>query len=463
MRVRRQILLSAVAMSVALALEPAAMAGQSQAVPGRTRDGFHPVSSPGDPKTNGRTQWASRFKSGGFGQAVAIGLSPDGARVFAAGIGGSSFSRDYAIVAIDAGTGTKLWNASYNGPGNDDDQLRGLAVSGDGAEVFVTGFSRDTELHYNFATVAYDTATGAEIWVSRYAGPINSQASSIASSPDGSTVFVTGYRGGDDSAWLTIAYDATSGRTLWVRHLESGRGYADYATALAVSPDGSQVFVTGVVGGSYDDWATVAYDTDTGVRNWVRRYNGPGFGFDQPRWVMVSPDSSRVFVSGWSFDGSVDDYATAAYDAGSGSRLWLRRYNRAGHGHAFPNGLALSADGGRLFVTGPFTVAYDTATGERSWARKSPFSSTMGIATSPVGSQVFVTGGSPADSSSDLATISMDQSTGGKLWSKRYDASNDQDWGVAATVSQDGSRLFVTGNSIGEGGHVAIATVAYSI
>jgi Tol biopolymer transport system component len=82
-------------------------------------------------------------------------------------------------------------------------------------------------------------------------------------SPDGSQVFVTGSSEGSTSSddYASVAYDATTGATLWVKRYTRPGG--DYATALGMSPDGSQVFVTGESYGStsYEDYATVAYST----------------------------------------------------------------------------------------------------------------------------------------------------------------------------------------------------------
>ena len=45
-------------------------------------------------------------------------------------------------------------------------------------------------------------------------------------------------------------------------------------------------------------YATVAYDTATGAERWTRLYTGSVPGFTQATGVAVSPDSSRVFVTG---------------------------------------------------------------------------------------------------------------------------------------------------------------------
>jgi hypothetical protein len=62
-----------------------------------------------------------------------------------------------------------------------------------------------------------------------------------------------------------------------------------------VSPDGSTVFVTGYSGvGTEVDYATVAYDAGTGTPRWVARYNGTGNSIDQPNAIAVSASASQT-------------------------------------------------------------------------------------------------------------------------------------------------------------------------
>lgn len=75
--------------------------------------------------------------------------------------------------------------------------------------VFVTGYSTGATTSIDYATIGYNAATGAQQWVKRYNGPNrNDFASAVAVSPTGGRVFVTGqsYVKINDSDWATIAY-----------------------------------------------------------------------------------------------------------------------------------------------------------------------------------------------------------------------------------------------------------------
>ena len=146
------------------------------------------------------------------------------------------------------------------------------------------------------------------------------------------------------------------GSQLWVR-LYNGPGNSfDAASSVVVSPGGSRVFVTGESQGSRSglDYATVAYSAVTGARLWAARYNGQGNSFDAASSVAVSPGGATVYVTGTSYGGTAtgDDYATVAYSAATGARLWVQRYNGPGHGNDAASSVAVSPGGSRVFVTG---------------------------------------------------------------------------------------------------------------
>lgn len=214
------------------------------------------------------------------------------------------------------------------------------------------------------------TADGtSRLWTTRYPAGFGS---SVATSPDGSTVYVAG--------GPVVAYNAQTGATLWAVQDSS-------ASQLAVSPDGATVFVTGFITqtSGIEEYQTSAYASGTGALLWTATYHGPGAGNDVPRSIAVSPDGSAVFVTGDSSNaaaGAASAYATVAYDATSGTQLWVARYSDGGNADA--NSVAVDPGGARVYVTGGSdglaaggggtsyacaTVAYDAATGSQAWAR----------------------------------------------------------------------------------------------
>jgi WD40 repeat protein len=338
---------------------------------------------------------------------------------------GWTSSDDYATLAYSAATGKRLWAKRYNGPGNNYDNAWALRVSPDGSTVFVTGGSDGSGNRSDYATVAYSASTGAQLWVMRYDGPAGfyDLATALDVSPDGSILFVTGDSGrstGDDYA--TLAYDASTGSELWVTRYD-GANQPDGATALKVSPDGSTVFVTGFSDGStgFPDFATVAYDASTGGQVWVTRYDGPGSGSDGPAGLGVSPNGSPVFVTGASIgSGSSDDYATLAYDASTGAEEWLERYNGPANSFDEATALGVSPDGSTVFVTGLSigslasdyaTLAYDASSGAELWVKRydgpaKGDDQAHALGVSPDGFKLFVTGfRTESTSGFDYATI----------------------------------------------------------
>src|SRR5215472_9703218 len=64
------------------------------------------------------------------------------------------------------------------------------------------------------------------------------------------------------------------------------------------------------------------------ARLWVKRYNGTGNNTDVATAVAVSPSGKTLYVTGQSYGtAGVVDYATVAYKAATGARLWVKRYN----------------------------------------------------------------------------------------------------------------------------------------
>jgi WD40 repeat protein len=440
------------------------------------------------PATGGDELWRARYdgpaNSTDSGEDIAV--SPDGSLVFVTGSSWGGTTTDFLTIAYDRSTGQVVWLRREDW--GVEDHAVAIAVSPDGETVYVTGNRAPAVNRSVWVTVAYAAATGAVRWISRFQGPESkSYTSNLAVSPDGSLVFVTGEADRTEALdydITTVAYDSSTGEVRWVRAY--GTGHSEWAVELAVSPDGAKVFVAGYTQVSlfplHHDWLTLAYDTATGATLWRRVFDGRSHGDDAAEGVAISPDGSTVFVSG-SSDGTAEassDFLTVAYASSTGVVRWARRSDAGGWELA--RDVALSGDGRVLVVAGTtrpsapedgdyLTIAYDAITGAPRWARRYDGPATefhddiiYDIVVAPDGSSVFVAGWSDGVGPyhhTDWATIAYDLATGTVRWVARYAAPNASfDLVNAIAVSPDSGAVYVTG-SRGRNNAVDFETVAY--
>jgi hypothetical protein len=423
-------------------------------------------SSSADAVTSGSAIWTAQFAGPLSGNlALATVVSPDGSRVFVAGYSPTAATGDdFETVAYDTATGYQLWASRYNGPANAQDDAYAMAISPDGTNVFVTGPSARPDGSWDYATVAYSAATGAQLWVRRYNGPGNSDdiPRSIVVMPGSQTVVMTGEaataNGTTDAT--TIAYDTTTGNTRWMARFNGRANTYDGGEAVGVSPDGSKVFVGGSEGTGPDTRiaVTIAYSAQTGQRIWTKRYtDSTSFPDDAITALVISRDGSTLYTTGFSdSDTTAGDFITIAYDSATGAKRWKKLFDRGVDGNDAPLGIAVSPDGSKLFVTGygsggnPSradyeTLAYDAASGAKLWRQSydgsGHYNTGEAIAVSPDGKKVFVSGRSDGSTTANDATFAYDAATGSVLWSRI----NLNTEGLSEAVSPDGSKLFVTG------------------
>jgi uncharacterized delta-60 repeat protein len=379
---------------------------------------------------------------------------------------------DYATIKYNA-SGVQEWVARYNGPGDDADGAKALALDAAG-NVYVTGRSVGSGTGENYATIKYD-ASGIQQWVARYTGPGNSLDEATALAVDGSgNVYVTGRSvgSGTQGDYATIKYSG-SGRQEWVARYNGPGNDWDIATAIAVDNSGN-VYVTGwsVGSGTERDYATIKYNS-SGVQQWVVRYNGPGNSLDEATALAVD-GSGNVYVTGWSVgSGTERDYATIKY-SGSGVQEWVARYN--GPRSSVDQATALAVDGSsNVYVTGwsvglgtlsdYATIKYNSS-GVQQWvARYNGPANDRDLATALAvdgSSNVYVTGWSVGlGTLSDYATIKYN-SSGVQQWVARYNGpANDRDQAAALAVDGLGN-VYVTGRSVGSGTGEDYATIKHN-
>jgi len=456
----------------AIAVPGAAAASSGGGATHRAAAGQQSTAVPG-----GTQVWLQRF-GGAFVSATAssVAASPDKAVVYVTGITAKTSIglRNEVTVAYNATTGKQLWLQRYQGTGRHPRGGTGvpsITVSSDGATVYVAGDLARAGFN-DYLVIAYNAATGAQLWLTTPVTDASvAQFRAVAVSPDSKTVYVTGRRdffGGHASrSYVTVALNAATGATKWSTSTTFPAHVGHTLTSIAVSPDGSTVFIAG-------SSATVAYNAATGAQLWLDAYKQT---YDRSRVSLaVSPDSATVYAtSGSNAPGSTaPHYWTAALDAATGTQQWQATYHGPGTSAA-TTGIVLSPDGSAVYVTGSATqasglneyatIGYDAATGHQLWLANyrtaNVNDNAAGLAVSPDGAAVYVTGTSIANynTPADYATVAYQATSGAQLWSARYTVTGAQNNAAGVVVS--GGNAVVTGTSGPFGGRSQFATVAY--
>jgi outer membrane protein assembly factor BamB len=324
----------------------------------------------------GTQAWLQRF-GGAHLSATAtwVAASPGQAVVYVTGITRKTATglRNEVTVAYNAATGKQLWLERYQGQGRHPRGSMGvpsITVSPDGATVYVAGDLARGTGHNDYLVLAYNAATGAQLWVtSPLAFASIAHVHAVAVSPDSATVYVTGtedfFGGIASKSYDTLALNAATGATKWNTNTKFPAHVFHDLTSIGASPDASTVFVGGSSG--------IAYDAANGAQLWLDAYKQ---AYDRdPVSLAVSPDSATVYVaSSGSAPGSGGaHYWTAALNATTGAQLWQATYRGAGTAENIAaTAIALSPDGSQVYVSGSAaagkftTIDYNAATGKQA-------------------------------------------------------------------------------------------------
>jgi outer membrane protein assembly factor BamB len=141
---------------------------------------------------------------------------------------------------------------------------------------------------------------------------------------------------------------------VWATNFKKAHAFG-IGVALTVSPDGSKVFITGsmITPVQHDGWGSAAYNAATGAQLWVVRILNRSNDISGNA-IAISPDGSKVFVTGnTSATSGAGEFGTAAYNPATGALLWIASYTRRGS-RGGGGSIAVSPDGSKVFVSGDF-------------------------------------------------------------------------------------------------------------
>jgi uncharacterized repeat protein (TIGR01451 family) len=283
-----------------------------------------------------------------------------------------------------------------------------LAVTSDGKHVYVTGLNDNA-----VAVFSRNLSTGVLTFVEVKRDGVGGVdgldgAAGVAISPDGAHVYVTG---ANDDAVATFSRNSGTGALTYVGVLKDGVGGVDGldgAGGVAVAPDGRHVYV----GGNVDNAVAVfSRNSGTGVLTFVEvKKDGVGGvdGLAGARGVAISPDGRNVLVAGQT-DNAVANF-TRNSSTGALTFLEMKKDAVGGvDGLGGASGIAVAPAGGHVYVTGSTDDAIavfsrDATTGALSWLQNKVdgnldgsvvidgLDGARGISVSPDGKFVFAAG-----------------------------------------------------------------------
>lgn len=284
----------------------------------------------------------------GLWAASWVELSPDGAHLYAASVGDDAV----AVFARHAQTGRLSFvERKKDGVGGVDglDGARSLAVSPDGAHVYVTSIFESV-----VAMFRRDPLNGRLTYLGSIADGVFGVAA-VAVSGDGHQVYVVG--SGDDpfgdvtGSLAVYRRDAATGQLTLSQLLEDGVDGVDgldTAWSISLSPDGRHLYCA-----AYEDDSVAYFRRDAatgqlGFTGLVRDGSGGAEGLDAPENAVVSPDGRHVYAVS-----AIDQTLTAfERDEGSGALSVVDEVRRDAGGLDGAASVAVSPDGRRVYVAG---------------------------------------------------------------------------------------------------------------
>jgi YVTN family beta-propeller protein len=241
----------------------------------------------------------------------------------------------------------------------------GVAVTSDGSKVYVTNGLDNT-----ISVIA--TATNTVIATF----PAGHNLVAVAVTPDGAKLYVTECGFGSSSRSVLVIATATNTVITTIPVPTIGAG--ECPNGLAVSPDGSKVYVAATAGvnvntGNVGNVLVIATATDTVIAT---------IPILLPFGVAVTPDGSKVYVAQENFDG-VSVIATA-------TNTVIATIPMSFNSH--PLGVAVTPDGSKVYVTNNthqnvsvIATATNTVIGTIPVGLEP-----LGVAVTPDGSKVYV-------------------------------------------------------------------------
>lgn len=266
--------------------------------------------------SSGVQQWVQTYGNSGYideGRKVVVDRSGN---VYVGATNGlASGISDIVLIKYNS-SGTLQWIQRYNGPGNDWDFVRGLALDSNG-DIIISGGSTGIGTSTDYITIKYNPS-GVLQWFQRENGSGNRGDNVTAMIVDNSNnIYVTGNSEAANglSDFLTIKY-SPSGSLLWSQRYNGNSNREDFSADIALDKSGN-IYVSGMSIDTTTNFmgrncATIKYNP-AGAQQWIQKYNGNGNSNDELYSIAVDT-SGGVYVTGYVTGiGTAADIVTIKY------------------------------------------------------------------------------------------------------------------------------------------------------
>lgn len=240
-----------------------------------------------------KTGLLAAYDSGGA-QDVAVDASNN---IYVCGYFFVGGQRDAATVKYDK-NGVRIWAKFYDGPGKETDFGNAIAVMPSGT-VYVGGDTERAMVNRDYLTIKYNK-NGGKLWAKTYNGPGQGDDGVFGLAVDAlGNACVTGWVSvsSSNTDFATIKY-GPSGRVLWTKTYDMN-GDNDTGRAVVLDRAGN-AYVAGDGRNSRanHDIVTLKYDR-AGNLVWTGIYDGPGASEDAPN-ALVMNAAGALYVAGTS-------------------------------------------------------------------------------------------------------------------------------------------------------------------
>ena len=397
----------------------------------------------------GKDDYALAIHVDGSGNAYITGASEDANKIT-------------NIVSIKyTTTGAIDWTATYTGAAGNDDEGNDIVVD-NGGNIYIAGSEENAQAQKDALLLQYKSAT-TPVYAVTYdgLGDNSDNINALLEDAAGGFLYATGYSvvKGEDRNICTMKLDAATGDTIWTSLLGGTSSVSpDEGMGIVKSSQG-YIFVAGFVknSGFSNDIKLIRYNPATGDTVWTKTWNGTANGSDKAIGLGIDAQDN-IYIAGKTTNASQNgDILLLKYNV-LGVLQWAKTYTVNTTSDEKAVRMAVSSAGNVWIAgaTGSLTdsldniiaLQYNTG-GTQVWAQnignagtdEEPTDLTIDNA-----NNAYICGFQTNAANKDYITMKFDLA-GGQQWQKIFNGSSNQEDVAEAIVVDNVGNVIVTGES----------------